>query len=98
MLKFRTFKLQKNNRFNYTPRYYEGKDVGSAYDFGSKFEKYRETTNANDFGAHWRKARASQRNRKNGGTSLRFYIIVAVLVILVLAYFDFDLSIFFPKL
>jgi len=98
MIKLRTFKVQQNKRFNYTPRYYEGKDIGNPYNMGSKIEKYRETTNANDMGAHWRKARASHRNRKNGGVSLRIYIIIVILLLLVLAFFDFNLSIFFPKL
>lgn len=97
MLKLRTFKALQNKRFNYTPRYYEGKDIGNKYSIGSKIEKYRETTNANDMGAHWRTARDTHRNRKNGGVSLRIYIIIAVLLLLALAYFDFNLSIFFPK-
>ena len=97
MLKLRTFKVIKNRRFNYTPRYYEGKDIGNVYDFGSKIEKYRETTNANDLGAHWRRARADHRNRKNGGGSKRLYIIIAILLLLTLAYFDFNLTIFFPN-
>ena len=50
MLKSNLFKLKKNKRYNYTPRYYKGKEKGNIYDFDSKFSKYRETYNKNDFG------------------------------------------------
>ena len=33
------FKLRKNKRYNYTPRYFNGKDIGNPYDFDSKFAK-----------------------------------------------------------
>ena len=47
-MKSSLFKLSKNKRYNYTPRYYKGKDSGNIYDFDSKFSKYRETFNKND--------------------------------------------------
>ena len=47
-MKISLFKLKKNRRFNYTPRYYDGKELGNPYDFDSKFSKYRDTYNQND--------------------------------------------------
>ncbi|CAN5211736.1 hypothetical protein BH23BAC2_BH23BAC2_04270 [soil metagenome] len=88
------FKLSRNSRYNYTPRYYKGKDTGNLYEFDSKFNKYKNTTNANDFGAHWADARGSSRNRGNRELNSRVIIIILILVLVVLWILDFDLSIF----
>ena len=32
-MKISLFKLKKNRRYNYTPRYYSGKEGGNLYDF-----------------------------------------------------------------
>ena len=93
-LKGGTFKLRKNKRFNYTPRYYEGKEVGNVYEIGSRFEKHREGLNANDFGGHWKEARKANRHRGNREVSVRLLIIIAVLIFVFLYFIDFDLSIF----
>ena len=91
------FKLRKNRRYNYTPRYYQGKEEGNIYEFDSKFTKARETYNKNDFGQHWKDARLQMRNRKNRSVSLRLLIIILGLVLLSLSILDFDLSIFTSK-
>lgn len=93
-MKIRIFKQKKNRRFNYTPRYYEGKDVGNAYDFGSKFTKYRETANETDFAAQWKAARVAGRTRRNRALNTRLLIIIALLILIFLYIIDFDLSIF----
>ena len=87
-------KQRKNRRFNYTPRYYKGKESTNPYAFGSTFEKHRDAVNANDFGAHWREARDSSRNRGNRSVSPRLVLIIAFLLLLALYVLDFDLSIF----
>lgn len=87
-------KQRKARRFNYTPRYYKGKQSANPYSFGSTFEQYRDTPNANDFGAHWRDARDMRRNRGNKKVSPRLLLIIAVLLLLALFVLDFDLSIF----
>ncbi|MDC3133023.1 hypothetical protein OA501_02290 [Flavobacteriaceae bacterium] len=91
------FKLRKNRRYNYTPRYYKGKEEGNIYEFESKFTKARETYNKNDFGQQWKDARLQMRNRKNRSVSLRLLIIILGLVLLSLSILDFDLSIFTSK-
>lgn len=87
-------KQRKNRRFNYTTRYYKGKQSANPYAFGSTFEQYRDTPNTNDFGAHWRDARDMSRNRRNRSVSPRLLLIIAVLLLLALYVLDFDLSIF----
>ncbi len=94
MLKSNLFRLKKNKRYNYTPRYYKGKDNGNIYDFDSKFSKYRETFNKNDFGQQWKEVRIRMRNRKNKSFSLRLFLIILSLIFVSFYILDFDLSIF----
>lgn len=94
MIKKTLFKLPRNKSFNYTPRYYEGKEVGNVYDFESKYYKDRETVNYNDFRAHWSDARNDSRHRGNREINYRLLAIIAVLIFVFLYIIDFDLSIF----
>ncbi|MGB1971526.1 MAG: hypothetical protein ACPHSE_03430 [Flavobacteriaceae bacterium] len=94
MFKSNLFKLNKNRRYNYTPRYYQGKEIENPYDFDSKFSKYRETYNANDFGKKWDVARQNSRNRNNRTFSPLLLLIIALLTLIFLVIIDFDLSIF----
>ena len=92
-MKISIFKLKKNSRYNYNPRYFSGKDDSNPYDFHSKNSKYRESNNKNDFGQRWQEARLKMRNRNNRGISARLIIITLVLVLIFLFVIDFDLSI-----
>ena len=94
MFKSNLFKLRKNKRYNYTPRYFKGKELNNVYDFDSKFLKYRETYNRNDFGQQWKNKRLEMRVYKNRHFSMRLIIIIVLLTLLVLYILDFDLSIF----
>ena len=94
MMKSNLLKLSKNRRYNYTPRYYKGKEEGNLYEFDSKFSKYRDTYNSNDFGQQWKEARVQMRSRKNRSISLRLLLIILALVFVCLYILDFDLSIF----
>jgi len=93
-VRFNIFKLGKNRRYNYTPRYFKGKDAGNPYDFDSKFSKYRDSHNSNDFGAHWKEARNASRHRGNRALSIRLLLIILLLVLCFLYIIDFDVSIF----
>ena len=93
-MKISLLKLRKNRRYNYTPRYYSGKEGGNPYDFDSKFSKYRETYNQNDFGQQWQEARMKMRTRRNRGVSSRLVLIILILTLVFLYIIDFDLSIF----
>ena len=97
MLKSNLFKLRKNRRYNYTPRYYKGKGDGNLYEFDSKFSKYRDIYNTNDMGQQWKEARMQMRTRKNKSLSLRLLSIILVLFFLAFYTLDFDLSLFIPK-
>ena len=94
MLKSNLFKLNKNRRYNYTPRYFKGKEVGNLYEFDSRFTKYRDTYNSNDFANQWQDARVQMRTKKNRSISLRLLLIILGLVFVSLYILDFDLSIF----
>lgn len=94
MFKVKSLKLRKNSRYNYTPRYYKGKDVGNPYSFDSKFNKYKETHNAVDFGSHWAEARTNSRHRGNRSINRRVILIATILALIFLWIIDFDLSIF----
>lgn len=94
-LVFHKFKRRENRRYNYTPRYYKGKESSATFDFDeSTFHKYRDTPNAADFGAHWKVARTDSRNRKNREINRRIIFIALVLIFIFLWIIDFDLSIF----
>ena len=92
-MKIKLFQLQKNKRFNYTPRYYEGKEQGNAFEMGSRIRKDREMV-TNHFTEEWRAIRSESRNRKNAGVNKTFLIIFAISLLITLYFLDFDLSIF----
>ncbi len=87
-------KRKTNRRYNYTPRYYNGKSEGNIYDFENRITKYRDTTNSIDFGSHWKEARKSSRNRGNREINRRVIYIALLLIFAFLYFIDFDLSIF----
>ena len=93
-MKLNLGKLRKNSRYNYTPRYYKGKEEGNIYSFESKFNKYKNATNSIDFGSQWADARASSRNRGNREINKRVIYIIILLILAFLWIIDFDLSIF----
>jgi len=93
-LKLNLGKLRKNSRYNYTPRYYKGKEEGNIYSFESKFNKYKNTTNSIDFGSQWADARTSSRTRGNREINKRVIYIIILLILIFLWIIDFDLSIF----
>jgi hypothetical protein len=94
-IKFTVIKrLKTNNRFNYTPRYYKGKEDVENGKYPTKFDAYSDTFNDNDFSSHWREARLCNRNRGNSGLNATILIIIMLLVIGFLYIIDFDLSIF----
>ena len=42
-MKIKLFSLRKNKKFNYTPRHYQGKDMGNTYEIDSRIRRDRET-------------------------------------------------------
>lgn len=94
-IKFKLYKgLPKNKRFNYTPRYYKGKEGIDEYDYATKFDAYAEVYNKNDFSGQWHESRLSHRNRDNSGFNKTILILIAFFILVFLFIIDFDLSIF----
>lgn len=87
-------KLKTNNRFNYTPRYYNGKEIVDDGKFATKLDAYNETVNKNDFGSNWHEERLSRRNRGNVEFNKTVVVIALILALIFLWFIDFDLSIF----
>ena len=100
-IKFTLIKrLPRNKRFNYTPRYYKGKEDINESKYSTKFDAYADTYNKNDFSGQWHDSRISGRTRNNSGfnrTILVLIGIVAILILLFLVIIGFDLSIFLPN-
>lgn len=95
-MRFSLFRFEKrqNRRYNYTPRYYKGKEDDKAIDIDSRFRKYREKPNSIDFGAQWKEDRLNSRNRKNRVINRRLVYIILILILIFLWIIDFDISIF----
>ena len=90
-------KLPRNKRFNYTPRYYKGKEDADELKYATKFDAYSETYNKNDFSGQWHESRINSRNRNNSGFNKTILILIGLFVLIFLFIIDFDLSIFFSK-
>tara|TARA_E500000075_G_C6873755_1_gene260962 strand:+ start:309 stop:584 length:276 start_codon:yes stop_codon:yes gene_type:complete len=89
-------KLNKNRRFNYTPRFYKGKEDISM-NFESRISKYRDQYNSIDMGMNWSDQRDKMRNTRNRGINLTLILIVVFLILVFLYIIDFDLTIFYTN-
>ncbi|EDP70274.1 hypothetical protein FBALC1_05943 [Flavobacteriales bacterium ALC-1] len=97
-IKFTLIKrLPRNKRFNYTPRYYKGKEDINESQYATKFDAYADTYNKNDFSGQWHENRISNRTRNNSGFNKTIYVLIAIFVLIFLYIIDFDLSIFSLK-
>ncbi|WP_111683605.1 hypothetical protein [Winogradskyella tangerina] len=90
-------KLPRNKRFNYTPRYYKGKEGTDTTKYATKFDAYADTYNKNDFSGQWHDQRVSSRNRNNSGFNRTILVLIGIFVLIFLYIIDFDLSIFSLK-
>ncbi len=97
-IKFTLIKrLPRNKRFNYTPRYYKGKEDTNELQYETKFDAYAENYNKADFSGQWHESRIDSRNRNNSEFNKTILILVLLFVLIFLFIIDFDLSIFFSK-
>lgn len=96
-LKINLFKLGKNKRFNYNPRYFKDHTKKNIYSIDSAYQKNRDFRSSADISYQWKQARLNSRNRKNKFFSSRILIIIFVLLFLFLILIDFDISIFFKQ-
>ena len=90
------FKLRKNKRFSYSPKYYSGE--GNPYEMKHKFDDYRQTV-GNNSGLKRKLVNAFEdyKYNPNQDANRRVLIIIAVLLLIFLFVIDFDLSIFLKK-
>lgn len=90
------FKIRKNKRFSYTPKYYNGE--GNPYEMKHKFDDYRQTV-GNNSGLKRKIVNAYDDYTRNPNkeANKRVLIIIAVLILVFLFVIDFDLSIFLKK-
>lgn len=93
-MKVNLFKLTKNKRFNYSPRYLKDKSDNNIFQFDSVYEKQKRARSSYDVSSKWSEERLMYRNRANSTFSKTLIFILLVLVFLFLYVIDFDLSIF----
>ena len=86
------FKLRKNKKFNYEPRYYKGDS--SPFEIKHKFDDQRVTVQKTNLKETLKNALNDMKSTDRQ-TSFRIRIIVLILVFIFLWFIDFDLSLFF---
>ena len=86
------FKLRKNKKFNYEPRYYKGDS--SPFEIKHKFDDQRVTVQKTNLKGTLKNALSDMKSTDHQ-TSYRIRIIVLILVFIFLWFIDFDLSLFF---
>lgn len=90
------FKLRKNKKFGYTPRYYNNGGEGSPFEIKHKFDDYRKTVgSAGGVKTRFNNAMDDLKQNPDRAANRRILIIVSVLLLIFLFIIDFDLSIFF---
>ncbi len=90
------FKLKKNKRYSYTPRYYKGE--GNPYEVKHKFDEFRTTVGPpKGLKGKFNAAMDDYKYNHDSNSNRRVLIIVAALILIFLILIEFDLSIFFPS-
>ena len=95
-MKLNLFKLRKNKKFRYSPRYSRSEEQSNIYEFDSAYSKNRESRSIYDKSNSWTEARLNSRNRRNSSFSKTILFIALLLTFVFLYVIDFDLSIFLP--
>ncbi len=94
MFKNTFFKLNKNRKFNYKPRYLKEKGDRLDYSFDSRIRSSREDFISNDRGGFWNQERLKKRIKGNRSFNKIFIIILFLLFFIFFYLIDFDFSIF----
>ena len=90
------FGKRTNKKFSYTPQHYKGD--GNPYEMKHKFDDYRTTVGSSgNIKTKLNNALNEFKSNPDRDANRRILIIVAILVVLFLAFIGFDLSIFFPR-
>lgn len=90
------FKLRKNKKFNYTPRFYKGNEDGkSPFEIKHKFDDYRKTIGPNGLKSKFTNVIEDLKDKPDRLANRRILIIIIIFLVLFLFIIEFDLSIFF---
>ena len=91
----RIWRLKKNKKFSYNPRYYDNKGEGSPFKMERKLDKYRNIDSARGLKGKFNNAMDDLKRTGDPYLKIRMLIIIAILLFIFLYIIDFDLSIFF---
>ena len=94
MLKNSLFKLNRNKKFNYKPRYLKEKKEPSIFTFESRIKLSREDLISGDRSSFWKQERIRKRTKENNSFNKVFIIILIFLFLVFFYIIDFDFSIF----
>tara|TARA_B100000424_G_C22720064_1_gene391198 strand:- start:125 stop:418 length:294 start_codon:yes stop_codon:yes gene_type:complete len=94
MLKNSLFKLNRNKKFNYRPRYFKEKKESINYNLDSRIKFGRENFSSNDRSSFWQQERINKRIKENHSFNKVFIIILFFLFFVFFYIIEFDFSIF----
>lgn len=94
MLKNSLFRLDRNKKFNYKPRYLKEKKEYSVFNFDSRIKFSREDLNSNDRSSFWKQERLRKRIKVNNSFNKVFILVLVFLFFIFFYIIDFDISIF----
>ena len=97
MLKSSLFKLNRNKKFNYRPRFLKENKEFSTFTLDSRIKSSREDFVSNDRSSFWKQERMRKRIKKNHSFNKVFIIIVFFLFFIFFYIIDFDFSIFIKQ-
>ncbi len=94
MFKNSFFKLERNRKFNYNPRYLKEKNDQYGHSFDSRIKSSRENFISSDRSSFWKEERIKRRIKENRSFNKLFIIILFLLLFIFFYIIDFDFSIF----
>lgn len=94
MFKNSFFKLNKNRKFNYKPRYLKDKNEEINYSFDSRIRGSRDSIVSNNRSSFWNHERIKKRINENRSFNRLFIVILLLLSFIFFYIIDFDFSIF----
>ena len=97
MFKNSFFKLSRNKKFNYKPRYFNKKNEKMNFLFSSRIRNDREDFDSNDRSSFWQQERIRNRIKENRSFNKLFILILFFLVFIFFYIIDFEISIFFKN-
>jgi hypothetical protein len=88
-------KLRKNKKYDYQPRFYDSQGQGNPFKIQHKLDQFRTTADGpGGLKTRWHRAMGDMRQQGDRYQQYRFWIILAILILIVLYILDFDLSVF----